>query len=519
MSYTSLADGGSVAVSLAKGWVIRTTGNGLATLGPGPMNGQTRQLQGKAVVGPFDYAATVYLTGAASLSYEASDPTDIGTVTAAQAAAVSTMAGASSVTFPTATPTATDSGIAGNLTGTYYYTVFFYTANGRTDITTAAPTPVTVSGKKVNLTGIPVSSDPAVIGRGICRNQAADGNSNSFPRQWIVALIPDNTTTTYQDNTADGSLTLAAPRVSTISGYLTSGGARVGNFYGISQGLGQNTLAGGTGYANVMIGANTGQAIVNAMRNTSVGVLSMAALTSGDQNTGLGTHALGAAVSTVNSTAVGFASAGNFIGTGTQYVTAVGCFSAAALTTGSGCTAVGYNALTQATTGYNNTVVGEAAGSGITTGAGNSLVGLYAGQVLNSNFNVAVGMQALTASAVGGSNVALGVQAGAATTGGNGVFIGFQAGQFETAGNSFYVDSYGRADINDAKAKALMYGTFASTADAQRLRINALTGPAKLTTAQRPAWSSALEGFMYYDLTLHKLVVAGASAWETVTSA
>ena len=74
MSYTALTDGGSVAVSLAKGWVIRATGSGLATFGPGPMNGQTRGLDGNSTVGPFDYAVTVYLTGRQSLAYEAADP-------------------------------------------------------------------------------------------------------------------------------------------------------------------------------------------------------------------------------------------------------------------------------------------------------------------------------------------------------------------------------------------------------------------------------------------------------------
>ena len=88
MAYTSLADGASVAVSLTQGWVIKTTGAGLATFGPGPLNGQTRGLDGKATVGPFGYAVTVYLTGRLSLAYEASDPTDIGTLTTAQATAV-----------------------------------------------------------------------------------------------------------------------------------------------------------------------------------------------------------------------------------------------------------------------------------------------------------------------------------------------------------------------------------------------------------------------------------------------
>lgn len=40
----------------------------------------------------------------------------------------------------------------------------------------------------------------------------------------------------------------------------------------------------------------------------------------------------------------------------------------------------------------------------------------------------------------------------------------------------------------------------------------------QLTTAQRPAWNASLIGAVYYDLTLKKLVIAGAAAWEVVTS-
>jgi hypothetical protein len=87
MSYTPVADGASASISLPKSWIIRTKGSGLATMGPGPMNGQTRGLEAGAVVGPFDYVATVYLSGRAGLIYEAADPADVGALTAAQAAA------------------------------------------------------------------------------------------------------------------------------------------------------------------------------------------------------------------------------------------------------------------------------------------------------------------------------------------------------------------------------------------------------------------------------------------------
>lgn len=47
----------------------------------------------------------------------------------------------------------------------------------------------------------------------------------------------------------------------------------------------------------------------------------------------------------------------------------------------------------------------------------------------------------------------------------------------------------------------------------------ARSGLPKLATASRPAWAAAYVGLAYFDTTLNKIVVAGAAAWETVTSA
>lgn len=42
--------------------------------------------------------------------------------------------------------------------------------------------------------------------------------------------------------------------------------------------------------------------------------------------------------------------------------------------------------------------------------------------------------------------------------------------------------------------------------------------PAQFTTAGRPAWAAGLVGSLYFDTTANKLYVAGAAAWEQVTS-
>lgn len=61
--------------------------------------------------------------------------------------------------------------------------------------------------------------------------------------------------------------------------------------------------------------------------------------------------------------------------------------------------------------------------------------------------------------------------------------------------------------------------TGASTPGALPLAGGTMTGlflPEQATTAAAPAY---VKGAMYFDLTLNKMRIGGASAWETVTSA
>ena len=45
--------------------------------------------------------------------------------------------------------------------------------------------------------------------------------------------------------------------------------------------------------------------------------------------------------------------------------------------------------------------------------------------------------------------------------------------------------------------------------------VSFLAGP----TTSRPAWAASLKGTIFLDTTLGKINVAGAAAWEVVTSA
>jgi len=109
---------------------------------------------------------------------------------------------------PGAAPTVA-TGSSGVLTGAYQYLVTFVTALGET---TAGPASATVnpSSQQVALSTIPTGVSGTVTGRNIYRTLA--GGSTFY----LLAALPDNTTTTYTDNTADTSLpTTQPPGVST----------------------------------------------------------------------------------------------------------------------------------------------------------------------------------------------------------------------------------------------------------------------------------------------------------------
>lgn len=105
---------------------------------------------------------------------------------------------------PTTAPTATDSGVAGFLNGTYRWKVTFVSPTMESNGSPASNT-LTVTNKQVILSNIPVSTDPQVTARRIYRTLAG-GTIYKF-----VGEIPDNTTTTFTDNVADSALGVDIP--------------------------------------------------------------------------------------------------------------------------------------------------------------------------------------------------------------------------------------------------------------------------------------------------------------------
>ncbi len=92
-------------------------------------------------------------------------------------------------------------GATGLLTGTYTYRVGFVVGDdvGETESGPVSD-PVTVAAKKIELTAVQVSQNPAVTRRNIYRTEAGG------TEQLFAGNIDDNVSTTYSDNVEDGDL-------------------------------------------------------------------------------------------------------------------------------------------------------------------------------------------------------------------------------------------------------------------------------------------------------------------------
>ena len=103
---------------------------------------------------------------------------------------------------PTANPTAADNGAGTMGVGTYQYRITFrnQTTGQRSNGNPTAASVTIIASRQVRVSSIPTSSDTQVSRREVWRTQA--GGVQFF----LLATISDNTTTTYDDNTADASL-------------------------------------------------------------------------------------------------------------------------------------------------------------------------------------------------------------------------------------------------------------------------------------------------------------------------
>ena len=117
---------------------------------------------------------------------------------------------------PTTSPTLTATG-SGVLTGTYYYYVTYVTAAGGETNSGVQSAAVSPAGQSVQLTNIPIGPS-GVTARRLYRTTA----DPSWPDNgYLLATLPNNTATTYLDNTPDSSLGGIMPSLNTAS-YITN---------------------------------------------------------------------------------------------------------------------------------------------------------------------------------------------------------------------------------------------------------------------------------------------------------
>lgn len=348
---------------------------------------------------------------------------------------VSTTSGfsVSPVAKPASAPTLALLGVAGNVTtGTHYYFVAYVAPNGETELSavSASITTDTATAGQVTVT-IPVSPDSRVTARNIYRTTAGGA-------YWSTALllttVADNTTTTYLDNVADGSLTgsnsyyrdnLTVKALSSDSTVTFFPGQK-NTFAGLSAG-GGITAGGGTGGDNTAFGVGALRYITSGSGNAMVGTQAGLSITSGVDNVGMGNGPL------------------------------------ASLTSGSNNISFGRNASTYNRTGGSNVTIGGYAGTGASTVsdyAAATVVGYFAGNALRS---------------AGSYNTLIGYYAGAlVTTGANNVFIGNTAGRYTTTeSNEIQINSIDRTNRAGDIAGSIIYGVQNATAASQTLTLNA----------------------------------------------
>ena len=362
----------------------------------------------------------------------------------------------------TATLIATGTGNINN--GTHSYKVTFVNSAGETSLGTVSNTvTVDASNKQVNLSSIPVSSSNSVTARKIYRTKA--GGSTYF----LLTTISDNTTTTYTDNTADANLTggVADSRENNSFGKMFIDSVK-------------SLSLGGT---NTFVGQNAGGAITTGFENTALGVNALLSNTTGDDNTALGIRALRANTSGANNIAIG-----------TEALVAN--------TTANDNIAIGVFCLPTNTTGHHNVAMGASTMELNGTG----------------DYNVAIGVESLVSNVSGDFNTAIGGRfTGYNALGSSNVFIGYQAGKYETGSNSLYIDNQDRTNTAGDKAKALLYGVFATTAAGQKLTINGLFN---LSVTKTPASAAATGtlGDIAWD-TSFIYVCTATDTWKRVAIA
>lgn len=146
------------------------------------------------------------------------------------------------VSAPASAPTVSLAG-SGVLNATYYYVYAYVTASGETNYSPVSSS-ITPANQEVNVT-VTASANPLVTNIIIYRTKTGGTSSSPFYQDLIVP----NTSGTYTDNVADGSLSYAASNINYTSS-LEQGGYQILT----ADGNGNNTSLGQYALSNNSIG-------------------------------------------------------------------------------------------------------------------------------------------------------------------------------------------------------------------------------------------------------------------------
>ena len=371
---------------------------------------------------------------------------------------------------PTTYPACALAGVAGNVTvGEHKYLVVFVTALGQTSFTGTSPNAVTtVAGnQQVNLTDIPVSTNSNVTARKIYRTKIA-----GVPLFYLLTTINDNTTTTYTDNIADGSLS-----ATDVINYFYSENTTSGILYN-----GTSKFA-FSGVSNTFFGTGAGQALTSGYQNNLFGYQAGYSLTSG--------------LATI----------------------AIGYQAGYAMTTTGETIAIGTKALLNAT-GVGNTAIGDQCGRTITTGTYNTFIGWGAGynasQVNSVTNSTAIGLQAYTTKdnqvVLGNSNVVETLLRGNVGVGGTAPAFklevtpatGYDGVQIARYGDGTANGAFWRFGIkNSGNTDTLLFGQSSTT----------------YTTGGTVGWIGNSEAFLYYPSGAYFRIGCGTGATSMMSFA
>jgi hypothetical protein len=284
--------------------------------------------------------------------------------------------------------------------GIYYYCVMYYTSEGttgRNGLTSSLyPSIQLNTNSKVLISNIPTSSDKRVLGRKVYRSQA--GTTNDVNYLYLIGIIPDNTTTTYIDNsprsTAETDFLYRKPnttagiqyfnktKMSQVNEYYTSFGYRA------LQSLSKGSLC-------TAFGAETLSQNTLGESNHGFGYAALQSLTIGNSNCGFGDKSCQGNITGSNNCSFGNISLRNTTASSYSYNSAFGHGSLSSLSEGNS----------------NNSALGALAGAG-SQAIGGTYIGFYAGYKTSpsniGNYNTVIGYSSGQALGPGHRNILLG---------------------------------------------------------------------------------------------------------------